>query len=218
MPSAVKICGLTTAEALDAALEAGTDYVGLVFFTKSPRNVDTATATALAARARGRSQIVVLVVDPSDEALDHIVHEVRPDIIQLHGDESLTRVADIKFRYGLAVWKAIPVSSAADIVAADPYAVVADRVLFDAKPPHGSTLPGGNGVTFDWSLLDGVAARFPFVLSGGLTPETVADAIAATHASIVDVSSGVESAPGIKDAALITRFIRSAKASRVVHA
>jgi len=218
MPSAVKICGLTTAEALDVAVEAGADFVGLVFFAKSPRNVDTATATALAARARGRSQIVVLVVDPSDEALDHIVHEVRPDIIQLHGEESLTRVADIKFRYGLAVWKAIPVSSAADIVAADPYAVVADRVLFDAKPPHGSNLPGGNGVTFDWSLLDGVAARFPFVLSGGLTPETVADAIAATHASIVDVSSGVESAPGIKDAALITRFIRSAQASRVVHA
>jgi phosphoribosylanthranilate isomerase len=211
----IKICGLSTPDTMDAALDAGADYVGLVFFAKSPRNVDHATAAALTKRARGRAKVVALVVDASDSELDRIVAELAPDWLQLHGHESRDRVAAIKARYGLPVLKAMPVSAAADVEAARPMATTADLILFDAKPPKDATLPGGNGLQFDWRLLDAVDGAFPFMLSGGLTPENVATAIAATRATAVDVSSGVETAPGIKDADLIGRFLRAAKATTV---
>ena len=207
----VKICGLKTMAALDAALDGGADYVGLVFFAPSPRNLKLQDAAALAGHARGRAQIVALVVDADDAALAAILDDVAPDWLQLHGEESPERVAEIKRRIGLPVIKAVPVATEADGKRAFDYAGIADLILFDAKAPKGSVLPGGNGGTFDWSMLDGVKDRIPFMLSGGLNPENVADAIAATSAAAVDVSSGVESAPGVKDPELIRRFLEAVK-------
>ena len=211
MTTAVKMCGLSTAPTLEAAIDAGADYVGLVFFAKSPRNVSVPVAADLAARARGRVKTVALVVDPSDAALDQIVADVQPDWLQLHGHETPARVAEIKARYGLPVLKALPIATEADVVAADAWRPVADMLLFDAKPPQDATLTGGNGLSFDWRLVAGVARRYPFMLAGGLTPDNVAAAVATTGAAAVDVSSGVETAPGIKDADLIRRFVMAAK-------
>jgi phosphoribosylanthranilate isomerase len=211
MTTAVKICGLSTAPTLEAAVDAGADYVGLVFFAKSPRNVTVPVAADLAARAGGRVQTVALVVDPSDAALDEIVTDVQPDWLQLHGHETPARVAEIKARYGLPVLKALPIATEADVVAADAWRPVADMLLFDAKPPPDATLTGGNGLSFDWRLVAGVARRYPFMLAGGLTPDNVAAAVATTGAAAVDVSSGVETAPGLKDADLIRRFVAAAK-------
>jgi phosphoribosylanthranilate isomerase len=211
MTTAVKMCGLSTAPTLEAAIDAGADYVGLVFFAKSPRNVSVPVAADLAARARGRVKTVALVVDPSDAALDQIVADVQPDWLQLHGHETPARVAEIKARYGLPVLKALPIATEADVVAADAWRPVADMLLFDAKPPPDATLTGGNGLSFDWRLVAGVARRYPFMLAGGLTPDNVAAAVATTGAAAVDVSSGVETAPGLKDADLIRRFVAAAK-------
>lgn len=211
MTTAVKICGLSTAPTLEAAIDAGADYVGLVFFAKSPRNVALTLAAELATRARSRVKTVALVVDPSDAALDPIVADVRPDWLQLHGHETPARVAEIKARYGLPVLKALPIATEADVVAADAWRPVADMLLFDAKPPPDAKLTGGNGLSFDWRLVAGVARRYPFMLAGGLTPDNVAAALATTGAAAVDVSSGVETAPGIKDAELIRRFVIAAK-------
>lgn len=211
MTTAVKICGLSTAPTLEAAIDAGADYVGLVFFAKSPRNVSVPVAAELAARARGRVKTVALVVDALDAALDQIVADVQPDWLQLHGHETLARVAEIKARYGLPVLKALPIATEADVVAADAWRPVADMLLFDAKPPPDATLTGGNGLSFDWRLVAGVARRYPFMLAGGLTPDNVAAAVATTGAAAVDVSSGVETAPGVKDADLIWRFVTAAK-------
>jgi phosphoribosylanthranilate isomerase len=210
----VKICGLKTRPALDAALDAGADYVGLVFYPKSPRNVDLATAAALARAAAGRARSVALVVDADDGALREIVATVAPDLIQLHGKETPERVAAIKALTGTAVMKVIGVATAADVDGAAAYSGVADRILFDAKPPadRPNALPGGNGIAFDWRILGNWRERW-YMLSGGLTPANVAEAIALTHAPAVDVSSGVERAPGEKDPALIRDFIRAAKAA-----
>lgn len=211
--TAVKICGLTTPETMNAALEAGADYVGLVFFPKSPRNITLEAARRLAGQARGRAQVVALVVDAADEQLEAIIEAVRPDWLQLHGHETIERVRAVKSRFGLPVLKALSLAEPNDVAAAEPYRAVADLLLFDAKPPKGAAHPGGNGLTFDWRLVEGVGERYPFMLSGGLTPENVASAIAATGTAGVDVSSGVESAPGVKDPELIGSFIRAAKAA-----
>lgn len=214
----VKICGLKSVEALEAALDAGADYVGLVFHDKSPRNVDIATARSLAERARGRARIVALLVDPDDARLAAVVSAVAPDLIQLHGNESPARVAEIARTTGRPIMKAVKVAAAADAEAAALYRDAAELILFDAKlfdaeaPVEGAgVLPGGNGIAFDWQALANVRGRFPYMLAGGLTPENVAEAIHLTGASAVDVSSGVECSPGEKDVRLIRRFLRAAK-------
>ncbi len=209
----VKICGLRTADTLAAALDAGADYFGLVFYPPSPRNVDYAHAAELAAQGRGRARSVALLVDPDDAALERIADEIAPDLIQLHGGETLQRVREIKQLTGCEIIKAIKVECAADAAAARDYDGAADLILYDAKEPEdtGQTLPGGNGVPFDWQALMGVKGGGSFMLSGGLDADNVAAAIAATGAHSVDVSSGVESAPGVKDAEKIRRFIAIAK-------
>lgn len=213
MPARVKICGLNTPESLAAALEARADLVGLVFFPPSPRNVAIELGAELADYARGFAAIVALTVDADDGLFERIVREVNPDMLQLHGSESPERVAAIRQRWGKPVMKAIKVASADDAALALAYLDTADLVLFDARPPTGADRPGGHGNVFDWHLLDDVRGRVPFMLSGGLTPDNVADAIRATGATVVDVSSGVESAPGIKSPGLIRAFIRAAHAT-----
>ncbi len=209
-----KICGITTPEALEAAIAGGADYIGLVFFAKSPRYLDIERAKALAGLARGRVKIVALTVDADDTTLKEIVDEVSPDALQLHGDERPERVAEIKRKFGRMVIKAIPVATADDAAKARDYADAADLILFDAKASPGAQLPGGNGRTFDWAALDGVSDRVPFMLSGGLGPDNVTEAIMLTHPVAVDVSSGVESAAGVKDPERIRRFLRAAKAAK----
>lgn len=211
----VKICGLSTPETVDAAVEAGTDMIGLVFFAKSPRNVTLDQAASLAARARGKAKIVTLVVDAADAELKDIAAKVDPDLIQAHGNESPERIVEIAALTGKPVIKAIRVKDASDIAAASQFSRVASLILYDAKAPEtlGSSLPGGNGHAFDWGLLEG-GKRPAFMLAGGLTPENVAEAIRVTGAPVVDVSSGVESAPGIKDIGLIRKFIEAARAAR----
>jgi len=207
----IKICGLSTIASLDVALDAGADMVGVVFFSKSPRNVDLATASALADHARGRAKIVALTVDASDELLAAIVTTVRPDMLQLHGSETPSRVAAIRSTFGLPVMKAIGIASKADLAQISAYAEVADMLLLDAKAPKDALHPGGNGVPFDWNLLAGLDLTKPFMLSGGLNPDNVGDALRLTHVPGVDVSSGVESAPGVKDPARIVAFIQAAR-------
>ncbi len=209
----VKICGLTTEAALEAALAWGADYVGLVFFPPSPRNLSPEAARPLAARARGRAKVVALMVDPDDALLDAVVASVDPDILQLHGEESPERVAEVRRRWAKPVMKAIKVETAEDAEAAFRYRGAADLILFDARAPKDATRPGGNGAPFDWRALAGVKDRVAYMLSGGLTPDNVAEAIRATDAAIVDVSSGVEASPGKKDPDLIRRFLRAAKAA-----
>jgi phosphoribosylanthranilate isomerase len=207
----VKICGLSTPDTMQAALDAGADFVGLVFFAKSPRNVSMAKAAALADLARGHAEVVTLTVDADDELLRTIASEVRPDFIQAHGHETPERVRELKDLTDIQVIKAAAVATRADVAATSVYDGVVDLMLYDAKPPPGATLPGGNGVAFDWTILKD--APTPYMLAGGLTPDNVAQAIAVTKAQIVDVSSGVESAPGVKDVTLIRKFIEAAKAN-----
>lgn len=210
----VKICGLSTEETLDAALDAGVDMVGFVFFPKSPRAVSIERAAALAALARGRAEIVALTVDMDDAGLAAIADTVKPDWLQLHGGESVERVAEIRRRFGLKVMKALGIRSAEDIVGVAPYAGIADRLLLDAKPPKGAAHPGGNGVTFDWHLLDALDPGLSYMLSGGLDADNVAEALALTRPFGIDASSGVESAPGIKDPARIRAFIAAIRGFR----
>lgn len=214
----VKICGLSTRETLAAALDAGAGMVGFVRFPRSPRHVELDAARELSAMAKGRALVVALVVDADDAELSAIVEAMAPDMLQLHGRETPERVAEIRARFGLPVMKAIGVAERADLDALAPYARVADRLLLDAKPPKtADALPGGNGLSFDWRLIEGLAQRLdppvPFMLSGGLTPENVGEAIALTHVRGVDVSSGVERAPGVKDAARIFAFVEAARAA-----
>jgi phosphoribosylanthranilate isomerase len=209
----IKICGLSTAPTLDATLDAGADVVGFVFFERSPRHLALDAARALAERARGRARIAALTVDASDATLAAIVAAVAPDFLQLHGRETPARVSELKRRFGLAAIKAIGVSGAGDLAAAEAYAEAADRLLFDAKAPKDARHPGGNGLAFDWSLLAGLESPRPWLLSGGLDPGNVAEAIAVTGARGVDVSSGVESAPGVKDIARIEAFVAEARAA-----
>ena len=209
----VKICGLKTDEAVAAALEAGADMVGFVFFPKSPRNVSIEAAARLAEPARGRAVIVALAVDPDDALVAAIASGLRPDLIQLHGHESPERCAAIRAATGIPIMKAIPVAEAEDLAIVPAYVPHVDRFLFDAKPPkRPDALPGGNGLSFDWRLIAGLDPGRPFMLSGGLDPETVAAAITTTGVGGVDVSSGVESAPGVKDPAKIRAFVARARA------
>ena len=207
----VKICGLSTAETMQAALDAGAEMVGLNFYPKSPRYVTPEKAAKLAAQARGRTKIVVLVVDADDALIKSIVSAVGPDYIQVHGSETPARVAEIAQTFGLPVIKVIKVKEASDVASAKAYKDVAELILFDAKAPE-ELLPGGNGLSFDWNLLKGKDGLF--MLSGGLNPDNVAEAIRLTRAPIVDVSSGVESLPGKKDISLIRKFIERAKSAR----
>ena len=203
----IKICGLSTLEALDAAIGAGATHAGFIFFGKSPRNVTPQIAAPLAARARaGGVAPVAVTVDADDVALDGIVATMRPAMLQLHGAETPGRVAAVRARHGLPVIKALAVSDAGDLEKLDAYRGVTDRFLLDARPPKGSDLPGGNGVSFDWSLLSALPAGTDYMLSGGLDAGNVAEALATAAPPGIDVSSGVESAPGVKDMALIERF------------
>ncbi|KMO34538.1 N-(5'-phosphoribosyl)anthranilate isomerase [Methylobacterium tarhaniae] len=212
-PTLVKICGLSTAETLEASLAVGVDLIGLVHFPKSPRHVDLAHGAALSRQARGRAERVALLVDPDDALVEAVIAALDPDWLQLHGAESPERVAALRLRTGRPVMKALGIATVDDLVRAARYAGVADRLLFDAKPAPGAVLPGGNGHAFDWSLLEGRGRDDPFMLSGGLTPETVAEALAVTAAQAVDVSSGVESSPGRKDPDRIAAFVAVARAT-----
>jgi phosphoribosylanthranilate isomerase len=207
----VKICGLAAPEALDAALDAGADMVGFVFFPPSPRNVSLAAARALGGRVNGRATKVALTVDADDAVFDALAEALRPDMIQLHGKEPPARVAALKRRFGLPVMKALAVESKADLAAIAAYAAVADWLLFDARAPREATRPGGLGRPFDWTLLRGLTPGLPFMLSGGLNADNVAHALSVTHAPAVDVSSGVERAPGEKDPDKIRAFVRAAR-------
>lgn len=211
----IKICGLSTAGTLDAALDAGADMVGFVFFAPSPRNLTASQARALAEQANGRTLTVALSVDADDGFLADVVEACRPDILQLHGQESPARVRQIKARFGRSVMKAIHVSAPEDLSAVAAYEGVADRLIFDARPPKGAVLPGGNGAAFDWRILDHVRTATPWMLSGGITPDNVAAALAATRAQGLDVSSGVERAPGVKDEGLIRSFVARAREANV---
>jgi phosphoribosylanthranilate isomerase len=209
----VKICGLKTEAALAAALDARADLVGFVFYPTSPRHLSVDAARPLAECARGMAASVALIVDPDDSLLDKIVPIVEPDMIQLHGSETPERVAQISRRWGKPIMKAIRVKTPEDALAAFAYRGAAELILFDAKPAPGSlnSLPGGNGAAFDWQALSQIGQQVPFMLSGGLNPDNVGEAIRQTGASGVDVSSGVERSPGEKDVDLIRRFVRAAK-------
>ena len=207
----IKICGLSTIETLNAAIDAGADWVGLVTFPPSPRHVEPMGAKPLAEAARGKAKIVSLSVNADDQLLDDIMASINPDIWQFHGKETAERVAEVKSRYERPVMKAVGVSTIEDLEKITPYHGVADYLLLDAKPPKDAVLPGGNGAAFDWTILDHLPEELEFMLSGGLGVETVAEAVRSTRAFGVDVSSGVESAAGIKDAALIKRFIENTR-------
>ena len=209
----VKICGLSTRETLDVALNAGANMVGFVFFPPSPRHLALETARDLGRQIKRRAVKVALTVDADDAMLSNIVEALQPDILQLHGKETVARLRDIKQKFGLELMKAIAVESAADLAALPGYAMVADRILFDARPPKGSTRPGGLGAVFDWHILENLDLKLPFVVSGGLNADNVAQALRVTRAGGVDVSSGVERVPGVKDSEMIREFIRAARAA-----
>jgi phosphoribosylanthranilate isomerase len=211
MPVTVKICGLRTPQALDVALESGADLVGFVFFQPSPRNLGLEAARILGGRVNGRAGKVALTVDATDEALLDIVNALQPDMLQLHGKETPDRVVAIRTRFGLPVMKALPIAERADLSPIRIYAKVADRLIFDARPPKEATRPGGLGTPFDWTLLAGANPGIPFMLSGGLDAGNVAEALRITNAPGVDVSSGVERSPGEKDPAKIREFIRAVR-------
>jgi phosphoribosylanthranilate isomerase len=202
----IKICGLKTAEAIDRALTRGATHIGFIFFEKSPRYVEPDVAGQLAEAIRGRAKIVAVVVNPTNDDLDEIVALLKPDMLQLHGDESPERVLTIKAVYGLPVMKAFSIRTADDLKRVEAYIGIADRFLFDAKPPKGSELPGGNGVSFDWGLLSWLDGSVDYMLSGGLNKGNIAEALAITKAPGIDASSGVESAPGVKNVAMIDEF------------
>jgi phosphoribosylanthranilate isomerase len=209
----IKICGLSTPETLEAALAAGAEMIGLNFHPRSPRYVTPERAAEFAAQARGRTAIVALIVDHAPEQAAGLAEIVRPDWMQLHGKETPEQVAAIKAATGLPVMKALGVASAADLERVALYRDIADAILLDAKPPKDAAYPGGHGRPFDWSLLSSLDPAFRFMLSGGLGPANVAEAIRVARPAGVDVSSGVESAPGVKDAGKIAEFVRAARAA-----
>ncbi|MCA3623800.1 MAG: phosphoribosylanthranilate isomerase [Methylobacterium sp.] len=212
----IKICGLKTEETVSAAVEAGADMLGLNFHPKSPRYITPERAAMLAMLARGRSNIVALSVDPTDATLSELLSTVSPDLWQFHGHERYERLRDVRAVFGLPVMKAVGVAEAADLPGAAAYARVSDRILLDAKPPKDAAYPGGHGKVFDWSILSALSPDLPFMVSGGLTPENVGEAIRTIRGMGlkllgVDVSSGVESAPGVKDLGKIRAFIAAAR-------
>jgi phosphoribosylanthranilate isomerase len=209
----VKICGLSTRETLDVALQAGADMVGFVFFPASPRHIGLNTARDLARQAKGRALKVALTVDADDAMLANVVEALQPDILQLHGKETVARLRDIKQAFGLQTMKAIAVETPADLATLPGYAAVADRILFDARAPAEATRPGGLGAVFDWHVLENLDLKRPFMVSGGLHAGNFAEAVCVSRAGGVDVSSGVERAPGVKDPEMIRAFIRAARAT-----
>lgn len=214
----IKICGLKTPEAVDRAVARGASHLGFIFFPKSPRNIAPEVAAELAEPVRGRAKIVAVTVDAEDEELDDIVQLLKPDILQMHGHESPERILQVKALYGLPVMKAFSVRESADLDRVDPYLGVADRFLFDAKAPAGSALPGGNGVSFDWGIMASLDESVDYMLSGGLNKDNVGLALASTRARGVDVSSGVESAPGVKDLGMIDGFFDAVAAVGTIRA
>lgn len=211
----IKICGLSTEETMQAALDAGADMVGLVFFPKSPRHVSLSAACKLADMARGKAEIVALTVDMDLDGLSRINELVNPDWFQFHGAETPEGCAAAKVMFRKKIMKAVPISETADLEQAQFYSIVADRILFDAKPPEDADLPGGNGIPFDWTLLKGLDLSKPFMLSGGLDASNVAEAIEKSGATAVDVSSGVEREKGVKDCDLIRAFVAAARGATV---
>jgi phosphoribosylanthranilate isomerase len=209
----VKICGLSTRETLDVALDAGADMVGFVFFPPSPRHLSLETARELGKQVARRAARVALTVDADDATLANIVEALQPDLLQLHGKETVARLRDIKQKFGLPVMKVIAVETASDLAPLPGYAAVADRILFDARAPKEATRPGGLGAAFDWHVLESLDLKLPFMVSGGLHAGNVAEAIRVSRAGGVDVSSGVERSPGVKDPELIRRFVRAARAT-----
>jgi phosphoribosylanthranilate isomerase len=214
MALTVKICGLSTPDTLDVALAAGADMVGFVFFPPSPRHISLETARDLGRQVKGRALKVALTVDADDATLANIVETLRPDLLQLHGKESVARLRDIKQALGVPLMKVLAIETTADLAPLAGYAAVADRILFDARAPKGATRPGGLGTAFDWHVLDNLDLKLPFMVSGGLTADNVAEAVRVTRAGGVDVSSGVERSPGVKDPDMIRAFIRAARASQ----
>lgn len=213
----IKICGLKTPEAVDRAVERGATHIGFIFFAKSPRNIEPDIAGALADRVRGRAKIVAVTVDADPDDLDEIIALLRPDILQFHGHESPEQLLTVKAMTGLPIMKVFSVREADDLKHIEPYIGIADRFLFDAKAPVGSELPGGNGVTFDWQLLRSLDESVNYMLSGGLNKDNVAEALRQTGARGIDVSSGVESAPGVKDLQMMDEFFAAVgEASRRV--
>lgn len=213
MTPAIKICGLTTADTLAAAIDGGADFVGAVIFPKSPRHIAPDVAGELFEPARGKARIVAVVVDPDDALLETIGRTLKPDLVQLHGRETPERVAAVRALTGAGVIKALPIRTSEDLDAAEEWEPHVDHLMFDAKPPEGSVLPGGVGRSFDWSLLSDRAFKKRWFLAGGLNPDNVAEALALTGAPMADVSSGVESAPGVKDAARIAAFLQAVRRS-----
>ena len=211
MPLSIKICGLKTPQALDVALDSGADLVGFVFFPPSPRNLGLEAARTLGQRVRGRAGKVALTVDANDDTLLDIVAALKPDMLQLHGSETPDRVVAVRTRFGLPVMKALPIAERKDLSPIRQYAQVADRLIFDARAPKDATRPGGLGKPFDWTLLKDINFGVPFMLSGGLDAGNVVEALRITRAPGVDVSSGVERAPGEKDAEKIRAFIKAAR-------
>jgi phosphoribosylanthranilate isomerase len=207
----VKICGLTTAETLQASIEGKAAYLGFMFFAKSPRNLTLQRAAELAAPVRARSSIVAVTVDPDDQALDEIMAGLKPDFIQLHGKETPARTAAIAQRTGAGIIKAISVRETSDLEAAKPYDGLVSHLLFDAKPPKESDLPGGVGARFDWTIMQGRRYERPWFLAGGLDPWNLEEAMGQSGAPLIDVSSGVERGPGVKDPALISAFLSAAR-------
>jgi phosphoribosylanthranilate isomerase len=211
MQLTVKICGLSSPDAVDAALEAGADMVGFVFFPRSPRHLGFEAAKTLGARVDGRAKKVALSVDAHDTDLRAFIDALKPDLLQLHGKETPEQVALVRSRFGIPVMKALPIETRADLSSIRLYASVADRLLFDARAPYGATRPGGLGKSFDWHLLKKLDLGVPFMLSGGLDAENVGDALRITRAPGVDVSSGVERTSGVKDPDKIKAFVRAAR-------
>ncbi len=212
MSAIVKICGLRDAETLDVALEAGADMVGFVFFEPSPRHLPLASARALAARVDGRARKVALTADADDATLAAVIEALAPDLLQLHGGETVDRVRTIRARFGVPVMRALGIAEPDDLRRAERFDAVCDSLLFDARPPAGSRRPGGNGTSFDWKMLNGLSVRHPWLLAGGLRRANVGEALRTSGAHGVDVSSGVESAPGVKDPAEIAGFIAAVRA------
>ena len=210
----IKICGLTTDETLLAALDEGANHIGFIFFSKSPRHIEPAAAGMLRKHALGRAKAVAVTVNADDDALDAIVTQMAPDIMQLHGSETPERVRAVKQHYGLPVMKAFSISEATDLAQVGQFSDVADRLLFDAKPPKDSQLPGGNGVSFDWRILAALDRNVDYMLSGGLNAANIGDALRLSNPPGIDISSGVERAPGIKDAALIAEFFKAVRSAQ----
>jgi phosphoribosylanthranilate isomerase len=211
--TSVKICGLTTPETLDAALDGGAAFVGAVIFPKSPRHIDPLHAATLFGRARGRAKVVGVTVDADDALLTEIALILKPDLIQLHGSETPARAERARTLTGAGIIKALPIRVHEDFAEAEAWEPFADHLMFDARPPEGADRPGGVGARFDWTLLADRAFRRPWFVAGGLTPDNVAEAVRISGAPMVDVSSGVETAPGVKDPALIAAFLKAARSA-----